>query len=294
MDDHRSVDEAVEEDGIPPSPLSCLETRSINNQGLSRFVMEGLNNHGLTDEAVEEDDISWSRLDKFLGAYVFLVIWGPLFLALLFPLMNLDDFEFNLARALGYTGGILFTYLLAMAQISRRQPLFFLYGVYYTLLIYVDVCALILLLILLPILLGASLKEGSTAIVILYLLIPLIGWLFLILVARKIILASHDYLFSETMPNDHRENQFQNILQRGIDENAFRYKYVPKTHLIVICNVCIFIGIIVGSLVWKPSLAITLPVSFVCVVDIFYSSCFRFEDEDVDPPDGIIQLTDVL
>lgn len=249
--------------------------------------------HGLAGEAVEEDDVSWSRLDKFLGAYVFLVIWGPLFVALIFPLVNFDDdFEFNLARALGYTGGIFMTYLLAMAQLSRRQPLFFLYGVYYTLLMYVDICALLLLLLLLPKLLGASLKEASTAIVILYLLIPLTGWLFLILVARRIILASHDYLFSETMPNDQREDQFKTILQRGIDENAFRYKYVPKTHLILICNVCIFVGIIVGSLVWKPSLIITLPVSFVCVVDIFYSSCFRFEDEDVDPSDGIIQPAD--
>jgi hypothetical protein len=311
MDDHRLVDEAVEEDDVS-SPLTCLEMRSINNQGLSGFVTEELNNHSivpssrnkkdhdLADEAVEEDDsleddISWSRLDKFLAAYVLLAIWGPLFVALIFPLMSLDDFELNLARALGYTGGALFTYLLAMAQLSRRQPLFFLYGIYYTFLIYVDVCALLLLLLFLPKLLGASLKEASTAIVIFYLLIPLVGWLFLILVARRIILASHDYLFSDTMPNDQRENQFKSILQRGLDENAFRYKYVPKTHLILMCNICIFIGIIVGSLLWKHSLAITLPVSFVCVVDIFYSSCFRFEDEDEDgdpPPDEVVQPAD--
>jgi hypothetical protein len=248
------------------------------------------------DEVVEEDDTSWSRLDIFLSVYVFLVIWGPVFAALLLsfilPLMK-PDLELNLARALGYAGGILFLYLLAMAQLSRRKPrqLFFLHAVYYTLLIYVDAGASFLLLLFLP--------ESA----ILFLSITLAGWLFLILVARRIILASHDYLFSETMPiNDNsgtREDRLEATFQRGIDENAFRYKYIPKTHLILICNVCIFCGIIMGSLVWKDSLKINLPVSFVCVVDIFYSSCFRFEDEDEDedvhpPPDVIIQPADGL
>jgi hypothetical protein len=252
--DHSSVDETVEED-----------------------------DHSSVDEAVEEDDTSWSRLDIFLSVYVLLVIWGPVFAALLLsfilPIMK-PDLEINLARALGFAGGIVFAYLLAMAQLSRRKPLFFLYAVYYTLLIYVDagiVAALVVLLIFLP--------ESA----ILFILITLAGWLFLILVARRIILASHDYVFSETMPSDGiREDKLEAILQRGIDENAFRYKYIPKTHLILICNICIFCGIIMGSFVWKDSLKITLPVSVVCVVDIFYSSCFRFEDEDEDPAPGVI------
>jgi hypothetical protein len=249
--------------------------------------------HSLVDEPLEEDITSWSRLDKFLSVYVLLVIWGPVFAALLLsfilPLMK-PDLELNLARALGYAGGILFFYLLAMTQLSRRKPLFFLYAVYYTLLIYVDIGVVLALLIFLP-------KSAIS-----FILITLAGWLFLILVARRIILASHDYLFSETMPNDPANDTragdiFESTLQRGIDENAFRYKYIPKTHLILICNVCIFVGIIIGSSIWKDSLKITLPVSFVCVVDIFYSSCFRFEDEDEDeehPPDVITRPADGL
>jgi hypothetical protein len=259
--DHRLADKAVEED-----------------------------DQSIVDEVMEEDVASWSRLDIFLSAYVLLVIWGPVFAALLLsfilPLMK-PDLEFNLARALGCAGGILFAYLLAMAQLSRRKPLFFLHAVYYTLLMYVDIGAVVALLLFLP--------ESA----ILFISILLAGWLFLILVARRIILASHDYLFSETMPNEgphtRADNKLESILQRGIDENAFRYKYIPKTHLILISNACILCGIIMGSLVWKDSLKITLPVSFVCVVDIFYSSCFRFEDEDEDedpPPDVIMQPAD--
>jgi hypothetical protein len=266
--------------------------------------------HRFVGEALEEDDISWNHLDKFLAAYVSLVIWGPVLVAalltLILPLMK-DDPGLNLLLALGYTaGGMLFAYLPAMVQLSRRQPLFFLYAVYYTLLIYVDCVASLLLLLLLPILLDVSLKAASTVGVTIYLLIPIAGWLLLVLVARRIILISHDYLFADTMPKDNSngDDRLLAIFQRGIDENEFRYKYIPKTHLIVICNICIFCGIIIGSLVWKPSLAITLPVSFVCLVDICYSSCCRFEDEDppdgpmqppdghIHPPDGTIQLAD--
>jgi hypothetical protein len=258
--DHRLTDEAVEED-----------------------------DHRLVDEAVVKDDISWSRLDIIFAAYVLLAIWGPVFAALLLsvilPLMK-PDLELNLTRALGWTGGILVVYLLAMARLSRRQPLFFLYAVYYTLLFYMDLCGALFILLLVP------------DVAVFYLLIPIVGWLFLILVARRIILASHDYLFSDTMllhlPRDQGDDRLKPILQRGIDENTFRYKYVPKTHLILICNMCIFVGIIVGGLVWKPSLNFSLPVSFVCVVDIFYSSCFRFEDEDKDALDGLIQPPDGL
>jgi hypothetical protein len=153
----------------------------------------------------------------------------------------------------------------------------------------VDCFASTLLLLLLM-----SMKEAA----IVYLLITMAGWLFLVLVARRLILASHDYLFTETIPSEENgDARLRAILQRGIDENEFRYKYVPKTHLIMIGHLCIILGIIMGSIIWQPSLAITLPFSFVCVVDICYSSCFRFEDDDEDegpPPNLIIQPADTL
>jgi hypothetical protein len=131
-----------------------------------------------------------------------------------------------------------------MARLSRRQPLCrLLYSSFY-----VDLYGALFILLLVP------------DVAIFYLLIPLAGWLLLILVARRIILASHDYSFSDTMPRDQRDDRLKPILQRGIDEDTF-----PKTHRILICNMCIFVGIIVCRRPRMEALVEFLSPGFLCL-----------------------------
>jgi hypothetical protein len=241
-----------------------------------------------------EEDRPWSGLDKFVVTLILFAVWGPIFAAVLLPLLIPDDFEFNPARALSITSGILIAYVLAMARLSRRSPLAYLESVYWTMLIYGDMFGPLAFLLLIPHLLGLS-KEGPYAIAF-YTLVPMVGWLFLVLVGRGIILRTHDYSFSETMPRsegdtrDH-DRRFEAILKRGIAENAFRYKYVPKTHLMLISCVSIFVGIVFSSVIWLPSLAITLPVSLLCLVDLFYGCCFRDDDPQEEGYDVTIATT---
>jgi hypothetical protein len=236
-----------------------------------------------------EEDRPWSGLDKFLSIFVTFAVWGPILAAMLLSLLLSlllpdDDFEFTPARALSITGGILIAYVLAMALLSRCCPLFYLQSVYYTMLIYGDTVAPLLFLLLMPHHLLLGLSKDSPMEIAFYTLVPVVGWLFLVLVGRGIILRTHDYTISETMPrsegdtHDH-DRRFEAILKRGIAENAFRYKYVPKTHLMLISGASIFVGIILSSTIWLPSLAITLPVSLLCIVDLCYGCCFRDDDD---------------
>jgi hypothetical protein len=166
-----------------------------------------------------EEDRPSSGLDKFLVTFVLFAIWGPPCAAVLLVLLIPDDFEFNPARALSITSGILIAYVLAMARLSQRSPLVYLESAYWTMLIYVDMCVPLAFLLFMPPLFGFS-KEGPSVIAF-YTLVPVVGWLFLVLVGRGSILRNHDYTFSETMPRSegntsNHDRRFEAILKRGI------------------------------------------------------------------------------
>jgi hypothetical protein len=113
----------------------------------------------------------------------------------------------------------------------------------------------------------------------------MLGLLFLVLLNRGLILTAHDYSISDTMGGS--ENGYKklvDVIRRGIQENNFQYKYVPKTHIFLFSCMSILMGVMVSGMVDTRWLAFTLPFSFLCLCDICRVACRRGEDDDFNEP----------
>lgn len=233
---------------------------------------------------------SYARpIDNILECIVCVVVWGPLFIALmvLLWLSGNTDTKPTTSRdnwiLVGIVVGVIsvFVYILTMLVLSRRWPLRFLVAVYWTLFLYVDVVASTVLSL---IVIGPALKDyhHEYANILIANCLCLLGWLILVLTGRGVLLSTHAYSWGETMPfagtdgsdAGRRTQRFQVVLQRGINEKAFRYKYVPKTHLQISTGLWIICWTIYAGTLWTFSWAITVPVGALCAV-IFTGSNTR-------------------
>jgi hypothetical protein len=238
----------------------------------------------LEDPAEVEVEV-FSRLDNILMIYVQVLNICPLFAVLLFFVP--DDAEFHLQRALIVSSVLFFFYLLAMVRLHRTQQYAVLQTLYWVLLLYVDTTFPVLGVLLLAILSKDS-KDDEPSVFSQYALvsITLAAWLILDLIVRGGIFRTHDYTFEETMTQD-RDARLYAILKRGLDENDYRYKYIPKTHVQLMCCAFIFIGTTLCGIVMPTLLTLTIPVAVLCIVDMCYHQCCV--DHEDDPDESTIQ-----
>jgi len=170
-------------------------------------------------------------------------------------------------------GVVLLAFIMSMRRLAQYDPINYYDAVFYEMLIYVDVVGSMLVIIFLPSILGWS-KDGST-IKVFYICIAVAGWVFLLLIASKTIFKTHDYSLLEVGASEGDEDRGANdqcrraLFQRGIDEHAFRYKYMPKVHLTYISSVWISMGTVVGGFIWVTSLAIAVPLFIISSVVIY-------------------------
>ena len=192
-----------------------------------------------------------------------LTVWGPIFLAIIVPAITgyLPDFGKVNVRFLfcSLFGTSLLAFVCSTRYLAIHNPIEYLKVMFAAITIYVVAPIPVVI----PVFVITTLGRESITSKVFLLGMSVCGWGLLILISTGGIFKDHDYkwhrvtLFGE----GHRNHDCRHeLFQRGIDENTFKYKYLPKVHLICFCLVCILIGTIGGASLWPHSLAITLPL----------------------------------
>ena len=219
------------------------------NQSMNNTTRDGTTN------------VTGSRRNMLCAALVaVLTVWGPIFLAIIVSFTGyLPDFGKRKVQISCYSlfGTSLLAFLFSARYLAIHNPIKYLKVMFAAITLYVVILGPVLMFVLG----GIMLSRAGIKPKVFLLGMSVCGWGLLILISAGVFFKDHDYKWHHVALSDGRNDELrQELFQRGIDGNAFKYKYLPKVHLICFCLVCILIATMGAAIVWRPSLVITLPL----------------------------------
>ena len=262
-------------------------------------IMNGNTNLGRTStlSRVTKNKEFCKKLDDYITSACILIFLIVPFMCFTMPMFYTSNTGFHPIRAISITVCMITFYMIGLIRLSKKSLIQYYTMIFYTMAFYVEGGTSLYIMIHLLVHDhnvnsnnkndddngDASTGRIITISMILHTSFVIVAWLVLLLIQRNYILQNHDYIKGVSV--NIYEFDLDKIIQDGIKENMFRYKYLPKWHILFYCYCWIIFGTCVSCIVYTKTLLILLPVAILCTADIIIRRRTKKLDED-DEDDG--------